>query len=141
MADKIIKKLNDKNYRLTKNRIDILECLNDNVHGHTINDIVNHLKEKGKKVNVASVYNTIKMLINEGIVDIYTDYVSKNQIFEIVDDSKMHIHIYDTINEVCSKEEMPTKIIHEIEKLLEKKGYRAHNIKIEILAAKDNQKK
>ncbi len=130
----LLKKLN-KNYRLTQTRIDILDCLNDDIHAHTIKDIVEHLNSKGKKVNVASVYNTIKILINEGIVDIYTNYENKTQVFEIVNKDKFHIHVYDTNHEKEFKINMPKTIEDEIRSILDKNDLSVHNIKIEILAS------
>lgn len=136
MKEDLLKKLNNKNYRVTQARVDVLECLNDDVHSHTIKDIVKHLNNKGKKVNVTSVYNTIKLLINEGIVDIYTDYDNKNQVFEIIDKNKLHIHLYDRKNNQENKFDMPENIINEINNFINEKGYNADNIKIEILASK-----
>lgn len=133
MQNELLKKLNQKNYRVTQTRIDILECLNDDLHGHTIKDIVHHLKMKNKKVNVASVYNTIKMLIDEGIVDIYTDYKNKTQIFEIVNNKNLHIHVYVSNTKEVIKIDMPKEVEQAIRKTINKK-YNISNIKIEILA-------
>lgn len=139
MKDDFIKQLNKKHYRVTQTRIDVLECLNDNFHSHTIKDIVKHLNSKGKKVNLTSVYNNIKLLINEGIVDIYTDYNTKNQVFEIIDKSRLHIHIYDIKNNEENKMDMPLDIQEKLESILNQLGYEAKNIKIEILASKKEE--
>lgn len=137
--NKKVNNKNKKNYRMTQTRKDILECLNDNFHGHTIKDIIKHLSSKDKKVNVASVYNTIKFLVNEGIVDIYTDYKNKNQTFEIIDKNDYHIHIYDTKTSSEKKINMPNNLKVLIEDILSEKGYLAHNIKIEILGYKKDK--
>lgn len=135
-----LKKNNNKKIRITQTRLDVLDCLNDSVHAHSVQDIVNHLKEKNKKVNVATVYNIIKFLIDEGVVDIYSDYENKNHVYEIVDKNNFHIHIYNTSSSKNTKIPMPKSLEKTIKDLINDHGYDCHNIKIEILAYNKNNK-
>ncbi|WPL36881.1 Fur family transcriptional regulator [Malacoplasma iowae] len=132
--DKYIKKLNDQQYRLTKSRMEILNCFNDDFHSHSIQDIVNHIKSRNKTINTASVYNTIDLLIKEGLVDIYANYESKNQLYEIVDKNNLHIHINCIEQKKNIKEKMPESVKKELIEILNKHNLDFHNIKIEILA-------
>ena len=132
---KLINKIKAK-HRLTNSRVEIIKCLQDEHHSHTINDIVKDLKSKNKHVNVASVYNNINLLIKEGMIDIYPDYLSKNQLYELVDKNKMHIHLYFYENEKQERYLLPENIKQSIKDFLNEKGYDFQNIKIEILAKK-----
>ncbi len=139
MSKKLIEKLNsktDKNFRITKIRIDIIDCLNDGYHGHTIKDIINHLNNKGKKVNVSSVYNTINFLIDEGVVEIGTDTDKREHSFEIIDKDNLHIHLYDLANNYIKKISLPKNIENAISEFLEKEGYYYENIKLDITVNK-----
>lgn len=135
MGKELLKNLSNKKYRVTQTRIDILDCLSDK-HSHSIQEIIEHLKLKNKKISVGSIYNTIKMLVNEGIVDIYTDYINKSQVYELIDQNKYHIHIFDTDKEIEHKIKLQKEIEDELNKILDSKNLKACNIKIEILAKK-----
>lgn len=137
-TQKIINEIKTK-HRLTNSRIEIIKCLQDNHHSHTINDIVKDLKKSNQHVNVASVYNNINLLLKEGMIDVYPDYQSKNQLYELVDHKKMHIHLYFYETEKQQRYLLPDYIKEAIIRFLDDKGYDYQNIKIEILA-KENKK-
>lgn len=137
-TEKLINKIKFK-HRLTNSRIEIIKCLQDNHHSHAINDIVKDLKQKNQHVNVASVYNNINLLLKEGMIDVYPDYQSKNQLYELVDKNKMHIHLYFYETDKQQRYLLPDYIKEAIAKFLDEKGYDYQNIKIEILA-KENKK-
>lgn len=137
-TEKLINKIKFK-HRLTNSRIEIIKCLQDNHHSHTINDIVKDIKQKNQHVNVASVYNNINLLLREGMIDIYPDYQSKNQLYELVDYNKMHIHLYFYETGKQERYLLPNYIKEDIIKFLNEKNYDFQNIKIEILA-KENKK-
>ena len=139
MSKKLIDKLSsktDKNFRITKIRIDIMDCLSDGYHGHTIKDIIDHLNKKGKKVNISSVYNTINFLIDEGIVEIGTDIDTREQSFELIDKEDLHIHLHDLTNNEIKKIPLPKNIENAIEDFLKKESYQYENIKLDISAVK-----
>lgn len=134
---KLIEKLNsNKNIRITKIRINILDCLSDGYHGHTIKDIIVHLNSKGEKVNVSSVYNTINFLIDEGIVEIVNTLDTKEQAYELINKEDLHIHLYDVSNNKSHKIDFPKDIQKSIIDFLDSKGYVYENIKLDIYASK-----
>ena len=143
MSKKLIDKLNsktDKNFRITKIRVYIIDCLNDGYHGHTIKNIIDHLNSKGKKVNVSSVYNTINFLIDEGVVEIGTDVDTREQSFELIDKDNLHIHLHDLSNNKIKKITLPENIRNAISEFLKKEGYQYENIKLDITATKKAKK-
>ncbi|BAC43912.1 ferric uptake regulation protein [Malacoplasma penetrans HF-2] len=134
---KLLEKLNNnKNVRITKIRINILECLNDGYHGHTIKDIIDHLNSKGEKVNVSSVYNTINFLIEEGIIEIVNTLDSKEQAYELINKEDLHIHLYDVTNNKLDKVALPKEIEKAITDFLDSKNLTYENIKLDIYAKK-----
>lgn len=134
--NKYIKTIKEHNYRLTKNRLEVLECLNDDHHGHSIQDIVNHIKSRNKKINTASVYNAINLLIKEGLIDINSNYYSKYQKYEIVDRNNLHLHIHLLEENKEIKTHIPDTIKNEIVDILDKYNLDYHNIRVEVLAKK-----
>lgn len=135
--DEIINYLSEKGYRITQNRIDIIKCLLDDNHGHTINEIVLHLKKKNKTINVSSAYNTIEILIDEGIVDLNTNYKVKGTSYEIINSNVKHIHVYDANNKKEHNIDLPDHIFKEIENIVKNKlKLDTFNLKIEVLAKK-----
>jgi len=63
--ERITKILKDRDISVTKNRIEIIKCLNDgHVHFHVISEISKHTN-----LNTKSIYNNIKVLIANGLVD------------------------------------------------------------------------
>ena len=140
--DAIINYLSEKGYRITQNRIDIIKCLLDDNHGHTINEIVLHLKKKNKTINVSSAYNTIEILIDEGIVDLNTNYKVKGTSYEIINSNEKHIHVYDSNNKKEHNIDLPDHIFKEIEDLVRNKlKLDTFNLKIEVLAKKKQKDK
>ncbi|RXY97023.1 hypothetical protein D8X55_01915 [Malacoplasma penetrans] len=134
---KLLEKLNNnKNVRITKIRINILECLNDGYHGHTIKDIIDHLNSKGEKINVSSVYNTINFLIEEGIIEIVNTLDSKEQAYELINKEDLHIHLYDVTNNKLDKVALPKEIEKAITDFLDSKNLTYENIKLDIYAKK-----
>ncbi|MGL5246531.1 MAG: Fur family transcriptional regulator [Mycoplasmoidaceae bacterium] len=135
--DTIINYLSKNGYRITQNRIDIIKCLLDDNHGHTINEIVSHLKKKDKRINVSSVYNTIEILIDEGIVDLNTNYKIKGTSYEIINNDSRHIHVYDPNNKKEHHIDLPESIFKEIDNLIKNKlNLNILNLKVEVLAKK-----
>lgn len=135
-SEKILSKIKSK-HRITNSRIEVIKCLQDSHHSHTINDIVKDIKLKNAHVNVASVYNNINLLLKEGMIDVYPDYQSKNQLYELVDKNKMHIHLYFYETEKQERYLLPDNVKEAVIKFLDEKGYDFQNIKIEILAKKN----
>lgn len=136
MNNKKESKINKKKRRMTSTRMDIIDCLTDGQHQHTVKDIVNHLKGKGQKINTATVYNNLKTLLEEGIVDVYPNYESQNQRYELINDENIHIHLRDFCNEKEFYLGVPDNLKKSIYKLVEDEGYKVHNLEIKVLVKK-----
>lgn len=137
MKDKISDaKSNKKKRRMTLTRSNIIDCLSDGQHQHTAIDIVNHLKKQNKNINIATVYNNLKTLLEEGIIDVYPNYESQNQRYEIINENNIHMHLRD----FCNNKEFHLNVPNEIKKmiydLVDDYGYDVHNLEIKILVKK-----
>ncbi len=138
----IMDALSKKGYRITNVRKDIIDCLLDNKHGHTINEIVNHLSKKNEKINISSTYNTIEILVNEGFVEERVNHIDKSISYEMINLDKNHLHVWD-INE--NKEhhlELPKEIIDAIQSLIKTKfNSELHNLKVDAYIKRKNRGK
>lgn len=111
----IIELLQSKKYRLTNIRKLIINCL-FHEHKHTINDFITHIKKSiNEDVNVSSVYNTLEFLVDEGIVDITIDPITKEKSFELIDKNDFHIHIYNRETKKETKIDISDKLMSLIE--------------------------
>lgn len=136
MNDKIRDKLSgksEKNFRLTKIRLSILECLSDGHHSHSIKNIIDHLESKNIKVNVSSVYNTIKFLISKGIIEINNNFDTKEQTYEIINKDNLHAHLYNVETNQTIEIPLPKSVKVSIENFLNSKNLVFENIKLEIV--------
>lgn len=97
MSKELAKKVLSPSFRITKIRTEIIKCLSDGYHSHTINDIVNHLKshDKSLKINLASIYNTLNLLINEGIIFSRIAASTQKTNYEVANADGMHYHIFN----------------------------------------------
>lgn len=110
--------LNSRSQRITAPRLDILTILKANHNPLTISEI--HGKLKNKKIDLATVYRTINLFTELGIV-YEIDFKDEFKRYELVYDRHHHHHI------VCRKckrvENVEACVLEELEKLLNKKGY------------------
>lgn len=123
----------DKNRRITNTRLDIIECLSDGQHQHTAADIVNHLKQKYDRLNIATVYNNLKALLAQGVIDVYPNYDSQNQRYELINKDNFHIHLRNYMSGSEEHIDIPDNIINEINDIISARGYNLHNLKIEVI--------
>ena len=85
--------------KLTRERSDILdEVLGTRGH-FTPDDLFLKLKAKGSKVSRASVYRTLPLLVESGLIEI-VERVDKHAHYEKVSDTRHHDHM---ICSVCGK--------------------------------------
>ena len=110
--------LNSRSQRITAPRLDILGILKSNHNPLTISEI--HGKLKNKKIDLATIYRTINLFAELGIVN-EIDFKDEFKRYELVYDRHHHHHI------VCRKckrvENVEACVLEELEKLLNKKGY------------------
>lgn len=132
----IIDLLKDKKYRLTNIRRLIINCL-FHEHKHTINDFIKHIKKStNEDINVSSVYNTLDFLVNEEIIDIAIDPITKEKSYELINKNDFHIHIYDKDDKKEKKIEISKKLMNLIKEEIESNDI--SNIKIYIETKKRN---
>jgi|GEM_PF-2219436 len=79
--EKIVDSLRAQGYRITKAREDIITIL-CNVKHYTVDELVHELKKTKDNVNVATVYNNINFLVDEGIV-LEFNFNNKNTTYEL----------------------------------------------------------
>lgn len=110
--------LNSRSQRITSPRLEILGTLKANHKPLTMSEI--HSKTKNKKIDLATVYRTINLFAQLGIVN-EIDFKDEFKRYELVYDRHHHHHI------VCKKckrvENVEACVLEELEKLLNKKGY------------------
>ncbi len=110
--------LNSRSQRITNPRLEILSTLKQNHDPLTISEI--HGKLSSKKTDLATVYRTINLFYELGIVN-EIDFKDEFKRYELVYDRHHHHHI---VCRKCKKvENVETCVLDELEKLLNKKGY------------------
>lgn len=130
-------KKNKVSRRMTNTRMEIIKCLSDGQHQHTATDIVNHLKKnKQNDINIATVYNNLKTLLEEGIIDVFPNYESKNQRYELINEENFHIHLRDFFNGKEFYLDVPDNLKKTISEIVDKQGYEVHNLEIKVLVKK-----
>lgn len=96
----ILKQLRDKGYRLTESRKQILEALT--FHPQSVTDIVNSLNKKQANVDMSTIYRTLEILIELGVVG--TTKFDNKAMFELLSDNHHH-HLI--CNDCGSIEDIP----------------------------------
>jgi len=110
--------LNSRSQRITNPRLEILGTLKLNHDPLTISEI--HGKLKNKKTDLATVYRTINLFAELGIVS-EIDFKDEFKRYELVYDRHHHHHI---VCKKCKKvENVEACVLEDLEKFLNKKGY------------------
>ncbi len=85
----IVDSLRAQGYRITKAREDIIKIMCNQGH-YTVEELVNELKKIKEDVNVATVYNNVNFLVEEGILEEY-NFINKSSIYEL--NIGLHAHL------------------------------------------------
>jgi len=110
--------LNSRSQRITNPRLEILGTLKLNHDPLTISEI--HRKLKNKKTDLATVYRTINLFTELGIV-YEIDFKDEFKRYELIYDRHHHHHI---VCKKCKKvENVEACVLEDLEKLLIRKGY------------------
>lgn len=91
----ILKKLQDKDYRLTGIRKAIVKIFTTE-KDISINNIIKQLKKGNEAVNIMSVYNTIDLLMKEHII--HANVFEDKQVYYELSDNTIHV-----ICNICHK--------------------------------------
>ncbi|QMT98825.1 transcriptional repressor [Mycoplasma tullyi] len=103
--------LNKNNYRITKPRRLILECLLDDSSYHSIEDIIQHIyKKTNTKPNVSSVYNCLQTFIQLKIVDSFLNTSCDLKRYYTIK-HEVHEHIYFINNQQKPNHNLSTIVI------------------------------
>ncbi len=127
--------LNSRSQKITAPRLEILGILKSNHKPLTMSEI--HNQTKNKKIDLATVYRTINLFAELGIV-YEIDFKDEFKRYELVYDRHHHHHI---VCKKCKKvENVETCILDELEKLLTKKGYTEISHSLEFFGVCENCK-
>lgn len=99
--ENILKQLREKGYRLTEPRKQVLEALT--FHPQSVADIVTSLKKNQANVDMATVYRTLEVLVELGVVG-KTKFHNKTSMFELLSEDHHH-HLI--CNDCGSIEDIP----------------------------------
>ncbi|MGL4851018.1 MAG: Fur family transcriptional regulator [Clostridium sp.] len=131
-----ILKIND--LKVTKGRSEILEIFSlDKEKSISAEEIFNILKERGKNVNLSTVYRTIDIFLDKSILD---KFILETGVGVYKLHKKTHKHVLEC--DVCHKEvelPCPLKQIEEIVK--EKTGFTLTEHSLKMKGVCDNCKK
>lgn len=122
--DDILKKLQDKDYRLTDIRKAIVKIFTTE-KDISINDIISKLKKDNNVVNIMSVYNTIDLLMKEHII--HANVFEDKQVYYELSDNAIH-----AICNICHK------VIHLTDDDIAKAGFLNIDRLTKFLEAKKN---
>ncbi len=110
--------LNSRLQRVTTPRLEVMSVLKSNHKPLTISEI--HDKLKKKRIDLATVYRTLNLFTQLGIVN-EIDFKDEFKRYELIYDRHHHHHI---VCKICKRvENVETCILDELEKLIEKKGF------------------
>lgn len=127
--------LNSRSQRITGPRLEILCVLKSNHKPLTISEI--HSQVKNKKIDLATIYRTINLFAELGIV-YEIDFKDEFKRYELVYDRHHHHHI---VCKKCKKvENVEACVLEELEKLLNKKGYTEISHSLEFFGVCENCK-
>lgn len=90
---KLINYIDKKGIRLTPQRKAVVKTLLENSNQHlSASDIYDFLKRKKKSLGLATIYRTLDLLENEGIV-VKRDFDSETARYELVTNQEEHNHL------------------------------------------------
>ena len=129
----ILQKLKEQGYKLTPQRKAVIDTILNNDHKHlNTEEIYDALKEKYPKMGLATVYRTLIVLDELGVIskiNFDDGYIR----YEIITDSNLHRHHHLICNRCGKVIEVMEDLLDDLEKIVEQK-YKFkiidHNLKI-----------
>lgn len=120
--NKYLEVLKSKGYKITRQRKEVLEILQEYGKEHmNTDDILNWLAKYDKDVGVATVYRTLRMLVDVGLA-YKLDFDGKSYRYELVDERHLEAHQHHHL--ICKKcdriIEVRGDFLEELEEMLEK---------------------
>lgn len=119
--------LKEKNIKITKNRLLLLETMEKLNKAFNVDDIYESLKNNNHKINISTIYRNINTFYENGILDKITE-VNGIIYYQLQQTNHFHYLICTQCSQIISLEECPLKEIEE--KLSKKTGYtiESHNL-------------
>lgn len=122
--EKYVQVLKEKGFKITNQRMDVLEVLEENRKEHlSTEDVFAKLIEKGKDIGIATVYRTLQMLEESGLV-YKLDLDGKSYRYELADypeKGKMHQHHHLICENCHAILEVQGDFLDELEQMIEEK--------------------
>lgn len=139
ISNEIINIFNKNKLRLTETRWEIINVFLDEDHAHTIKEVRRHLTKLGYSLTVATIYNTIWMLMDLGILLAFFDRKKQEPSFELnILKDKIHTHFFDLDKQEYSFLENSKSLQNIIEQKCNENGY---ELEFGILALNVRKKK
>jgi len=84
--------LKENNYKITKNRLDLIDIIANYKKHFEIEELVNYIQSKDRLASRATIYRTIKLMIDFGIIK---EIIKRNNktIYEFCTQEKHHDHL------------------------------------------------
>lgn len=86
----LLDRLKQKGYRITKPRLELLKVLDS--YPLTVQEIHETLQKKKVRVDLASVYRSLELFVNMGIVHVI-DFGEDKKRYEMIDNDNHHHHL------------------------------------------------
>ena len=91
---RLIKNLKEKGYKLTPQRLEILDLLSKDTTHASAMDIFKEVRKRAPQISVSTVYYTLDILKKEGLIR-ELDFYDK--------DNRYDINVSDHLNLICTK--------------------------------------
>ncbi|NMB10213.1 MAG: transcriptional repressor [Tissierellia bacterium] len=132
--------LKEKNIKITKNRILLLETIEKLNKVFNVDDIYESLKNNNHKINISTIYRNVNTFYENDILDKITE-VNGIIYYQLQKETHLHYLICTQCNQIIPLKECP---LEEIENNLSKKtGYtiESHNLEFRGICPKCNKNK
>lgn len=107
--------MKEAGYKLTDQRMKVFECLENSKDEHmTTEEIHQKLKENDKNIGIATVYRTLLLFDELGIVQ-KLEIDDSGTRYELVDEFESHHHHHLICNHCGKVEEVKTDLLDEVE--------------------------
>lgn len=131
--------LKDKNIKITKNRLLLLETMDKLNKVFNVDDIYESLKRNNHKINISTIYRNINTFYENGILDKITE-VNGIIYYQLQQNNHFHYLICTQCSQIIPLEECPLKEIED--ELSKNTGYtiESHNLEFRGICPSCNKK-
>jgi len=131
MISQIEKLCNEKNIKLTENRKIIAKVISKSTDHPDVEEVYKRASKLNKNIGIATVYRTVKMLEEAGIITKHDFFNEGRGRYEILEQDEHHDHIVDiTSDQVIEFFNQEIEILKE--KIAREHGYELVGHKLEL---------